>query len=128
MFILCYITSDAGGAFGSLEGDVLHCELVSLSPQRVPGLSVLDLEYRDEEHSIITFRVKRLYQKTLYCTLDHRNQRYLAEVGCIDLCLCNLWPFSCYSVVVLFIHTLLFVQTLGEGDTSALRNYWMHIY
>lgn len=39
---------------------------------------------------------------------------YLAEVGCIDLCLCNLWPLSCYSVTVLVIHPFFFVQTLED--------------
>lgn len=39
-----YITGDARGALGSLEGDVLHGEFVSLSPQSVPGLSVLYLQ------------------------------------------------------------------------------------
>lgn len=39
---------------------------------------------------------------------------YLAEVGCIDLCLCNLWPLGCYSVAVLVIHPFFFVQTLED--------------
>lgn len=39
---------------------------------------------------------------------------YLAEVGCIDLCLCNLWPLGCYSVAVLVVHPFFFVQTLED--------------
>lgn len=42
--VCSYITSDACGGFGSLEGDVLHSELVSLRPQCVPGFLILNLE------------------------------------------------------------------------------------
>lgn len=37
---------------------------------------------------------------------------YLTEVGSIDLCLHNLWSLGCFSVAVLLVHPLLFVQTL----------------
>ena len=54
-----YITGDARGALGGLEGDVLHGEFVSLSPQSVPGLSVLDLQQRDK--TIIDLRMKQMF-------------------------------------------------------------------
>lgn len=43
-----YITGDACGALGGLEGDVLHGEFVALSPQSVPGLFVFELERNDK--------------------------------------------------------------------------------
>lgn len=51
-----YITGDACGALGSLEGDVLHGEFVALSPQSVPGLSVLGLEQGDINQRSLTFK------------------------------------------------------------------------
>ena len=48
------------------------------------------------------------------------NLHYLTKVGCIDLCLCDLWSLCCYSVVVLVIHPFLFVQTLGERYETAV--------
>lgn len=39
---------------------------------------------------------------------------YLAEVGCVDLRLCNLWPLGGYGVTVLVVHPFFFVQTLED--------------
>jgi len=40
-----YVTGDARGTLGGLEGDVLHGEFVALRPQGVPRLLILDLQY-----------------------------------------------------------------------------------
>lgn len=52
-----YITGDARGALGSLEGDVLHGEFVSLSPESVPGLSVLYLQRKKVIYIVYTYNI-----------------------------------------------------------------------
>lgn len=51
--------------------------------------------------------------------------QYLAEVGSVDLGLRDLWPLCGDGVVVLVIHSFLFVQTLQrEGKDIQIKVKW----